>query len=144
MDYLESLYDKYGSKVGIQPLEVVATTINGLYVFPDGNDLLRKCQLLGVTGRSSSSTLYSPLNNVLLPDTVINNTFLTLKCNSTDIISTFSLEIITDMESQGRIHPLNIKGLTLNQCFFQVSNAATTMSGQTNKSFLLHFYGLFY
>ena len=144
MNYLESIYQEYGSKVGIQPLEIIASDVNGLYVFPDGNDLLRKCQLLAVTARAVSGTLYSPLNKTLLPDTVTNNTYLTLKCNATDIISRFSLEIITDMEAQGRVHPINIKGLTLNESFLSVSQAATVMSGQSGKSFLLHFYGLFY
>lgn len=144
MNYLESIYQQYGSKVGIQPLEVTITDTGGLYNFPDGIDLLRKCQLLGITARSVSGTLYSPLNKVLLPSTVTDNTYLTLKCNATDIISRFPLEIITDMEAQGMVHPIDIKGLTLNECFFFVSNAATTLSGQTGKSFLLHFYGLFY
>ena len=92
MNYLESIYQQYGSKVGIQPLEIVANDVNGLYVFPDGNDLLRKCQLLAVTARAVSGTLYSPLN----------------------------------------------------ESFLSVSQAATVMSGQSGKSFLLHFYGLFY
>ena len=142
--YLEYIYQQYGEKVGIQPLEIVANDTGGFYVFPDGNDLLRKCQLLGITARAITGTLYSPLNKVLLPNTVTDNTYVTLKCQATDIISRFSLEIITDMEAQGRIHPLNIKGLTLNESLLSVSNAAATMSGQTGKSFLLHFYGLFY
>lgn len=145
MTYLEELVKQYGTKLGVQPLEIVANTTNGNYPFPDGNSLIRDCRLLGVTARAipNGTTRYSPLNNVLLDVDVTDQAYLTLKCGASDIISQLSLEVITDMQANGLIHPLDLQGLTLNQSGMLVPNAGTVMSGETGKSFLLHFYGLF-
>ena len=145
MTDLARLYEKYGSKLGAQPLEIVAGTLTGNYPIPDGNALIRDCRLVGVTARAipDGTTRYTPLGNTMLTASVTENAFLTLKCGSADIISQLPYEVLTDMEANGFIHELDIQGLTLNQSGILVPQPATVMAGQTGKSFFLTFYGLF-
>lgn len=145
MTYLDEITKKYGKQLGVQPLEIVASTTTGKYTFPNSNTLLEKCLLLAVTSRAipTGTTRYSPLDNTLLNDSVTDQSFLTLKCGANDIISQIPLQVITDMEEQGLVHPLYIQGLTLDKSMIYVPQASTVMSGKTGQSFLLHFYGLF-
>lgn len=143
--YLEDITREYGKKLGVQPIEIVASTTNGNYPIPDGNALIRDCRILGVTARAipDNTTRYTPLNNIMQTVSVTDNAYLTLKCASADIVLQLPYEVITDMQANGLVHPLDIQGLTLNQSGIFVPNAGTVMLNQTGKAFLLTFYGLF-
>lgn len=120
--YLDELYKVEGRRIKETNLEIVIPNTSGKYMFPD-NSILRNKTVVGLYFYEEADN--SPVtDNDLADKAVQDNSFVTLKSNSVELLFMSPLAAFRITDTDRSIKPLWLDEMTPDQCYITVANAA--------------------
>jgi hypothetical protein len=138
---IQPVLEKYGDRVKSHSVEVKITDATGKYFLPD-DAILRSKVIVGVfCVKNPDDNAYSPdSDRPIISDNGLNSAYLTLVCDSKEVISNHPLMHLAVNEYDRSVKEIMVPMLTPSKSFVTIANPGTPANkADVGESILLHF-----